>query len=1017
MATGDVYSSFVSGASAYTNSDSSTIQNGGAISGYVDGGGTAHLNQATASGTLSGATANAYGVLLADNYNGSASVNRGDLILNPIINSGGGAFAANGGVISGAIVSSGGGLAVAAGASGYGSGSAGLIVDPHVLSGGMVVAGAFTAKGQTFLGTGVVSGGTFEVGAAELLSSSYAVGGDFKGTQLILNGGSAFGGTFHDGGLQLIGGYYLSSANGSGGTTTRLANTPGSESGWVANKSVASGAQILAGGTAKVLAGGTSVSGTVASGGTEVISSGGIASGTIVSGGTEIVQSGGLTSGATVVSGGTEILSGGTASATIVASGGSQLVSSGGTAVGAVVSGGLEQVASGGTALRSVISAYGNTAVSAGGYVSGTTVGSNGGLGVQGIASNTTVSGGGVVQIGSGGTAITNSISGGKVYVDSAGVLNTTTISSGGTVTVSNGGIASGTVISAFGAEVVSAGGYVSGTVVASNGGLGLAGSASNTTVSAGGVVDVSSGGTATTTTVQGGSVYAASGAVLSATTISANGSVTVSGGAQASQSTIGSGGTLTAASGGTLIGTVTVSGGATLALGGNNGNAVIDLAGTTASTPAKVIIASGVTDVPEQFTSWSDGDQIIFSGVSGNASNVSNISFSDANHITFTVGGNTYTLNIIGIQSKFKFVSSTSGLTLETCFLTGTLIRMLDGQIAVEDVRPGDTVMVRKGDAFVPTTVKWVGKNKSVVRSDAAYTDEAGYPVLIMKDALADGVPFKDLRVTPEHCLFIDGQFIPARMLVNGRSIRYDTNYAVYDYYHIETEDHSVIEADGVLTETYLDTGNRASFARIDGSDVVSGYFDATKDWAHDAAAPLATSRDVVEPVHKAIAARSAVVAQDVVVAEDATWSDDANLHLETENGSVIRAMKQVNNTVSFMLPPGVQKVFITSRTSRPVDVFGAFVDDRRELGVQIGKIELFSGVETVSVSSHLETETLEGWAAQEDNATARWTSGRAVVDLSGASTDGFRMLTLDVVSTVSYRVNDQKQAAVLSA
>ncbi|MCP1229927.1 Hint domain-containing protein [Acetobacter indonesiensis] len=1013
MATGDLFSSFESGAVNFNQAGGANVPNGGSVTGSISAdGATATLNLGyvngnNGAGNLSGATANFNGVLIA----------RSDrqTITSAIINSGGAAVAANGGVISGATVSSGGGLEVAAGASGQ-AGKNGTIIDPHVLSGGVVAAGAFTAKGTTFTSGGVISGGTFEVGSLEMVSAARAVGGDFKGTQLVLGGGVASGGIFHDGGLQLIGGYWLSATDGAGGTTMRLANAPGTESGWVANQSVASGAQILAGGTAKVLAGGTSISGTVASGGTEVISSGGIASGTIVSGGTEIVQSGGLTSGATVVSGGTEILSGGTASATIVGSGGSQLVSSGGTAVGAVVSGGIEQVASGGTALRSVISAYGNATVSAGGYVSGTIVGSNGGLGVQGIASNTTVSGGGVVEIASGGTATTNSINGGKVYVDSAGVLNTTTISSGGTVTVSNGGIASGTVISAFGAEIVSAGGYVSGTVVASDGGLGLAGSASNTTVSAGGVVDVSSGGTATTTTVQGGSVYAASGAVLSATTISANGSVTVSGGAQASQSTIGSGGTLTAASGGTLIGTVTVSGGATLALGGNNGNAVIDLAGTTASTPAKVIIASGVTDVPEQFTSWSDGDQIIFSGVSGTPA-ASDISFGDADHITFKIGGTSYTLNIVGIRDKFKFVGGASELTLETCFLTGTLIRMLDGQIAVEDVRPGDTVMVRKGDAFVPTTVKWVGKNKSVVRSDAAYTDEAGYPVLIMKDALADGVPFKDLRVTPEHCLFIDGQFIPARMLVNGRSIRYDTNYAVYDYYHIETEDHSVIEADGVLTETYLDTGNRASFARIDGSDVVSGYFDATKDWAHDAAAPLATSRDVVEPVHKAIAARSAAVAQDVVVAEDATWSDDANLHLETENGSVIRAMKQANNTVSFMLPPGVQKVFITSRTSRPVDVFGAFVDDRRELGVQIGKIELFSGVETVSVSSHLETETLEGWAAQEDNATARWTSGRAVVDLSGASTDGFRMLTLDVVSTVSYRVNDQKQTAVLSA
>ncbi|GAN59364.1 hypothetical protein ACI01nite_17130 [Acetobacter cibinongensis] len=974
MATGDVYSSYVSGAIAYTHNDSTTIQNGGSISGYIDAGGTAHLNQATASGTLSGATANMYGVLLADNFNGNTSVDRNDLLLSAVIKSGGGAFAANGGVISGATVSAGGGLGVAAGVSEYGSlDKPGKIIDPYVMSGGTVAAGAFTAKGQSFLGTGIVSGGKFEVGATELLSSSYAYGGDFKGTQLVLNGASAFGGIFHDGGVQLIGGYYLSSANASGGTTTRLANSPGSESGWVANKGYASGAQILAGGTAIVLAGGTSVSGTVSSGGTEVISSGGVASGTLVSGGTEIVQSGGVTSGATVVSGGKEILSGGTASATTVGSGGSQLVSAGGTAVKSLISGGTAIVTSGGTTISASVFTSGLEVVSSGG-----------------IASASVVSGG--TQTISGGVASSTVVRAGGTEVVVAGKTVSATISNGGAAVISSGGVASGSVVYSGGTQTLSGG------------------TASNIVISGG--TQTISGGTAISTVISGGTEIVQTG-VTSGATIGSKGVGIISAGGTAVQSVIGNGGTLSAYNGATLSGTVTVAGGATLALGGNNGNAVIDLAGTTAATPAKVVIAAGVTDVPEQFTSWSDGDQIIFSGV---ASSVSAVSFSDADHIKFTVGGNTYTLNIIGIQGKFKFVSSTSGLTLETCFLTGTLIRMLDGRIAVEDVRPGDSVMVRKGDAFVASTVTWVGKNKSIVRSDAAYTDEAGYPVLIMKGALADGVPFKDLRVTPEHCLFIDGQFIPARMLVNGRSIRYDTNYAVYDYYHIETANHSVIEADGVLTETYLDTGNRASFARIDGSDIVSGYFDAAKDWTQ-AAAPLATSREVVEPVYKTLASRSDALALDDAASDAVVWSDDANLHLETEAGTVIRAMKHVNNTVSFMLPPGIQKVFIMSRTSRPVDVMGAFVDDRRELGVKIGEIKLFSGTHIASVTNHLETETLDGWAAQEDAATARWTSGRAVVELAAASSDGFRMLTLDVVSTVSYRVNDQKQTVALSA
>lgn len=71
-----------------------------------------------------------------------------------------------------------------------------------------------------------------------------------------------------------------------------------------------------------------------------------------------------------------------------------------------------------------------------------------------------------------------------------------------------------------------------------------------------------------------------------------------------------------------------------------------------------------------------------------------------------------------------------------------------------------------------------------------------------ILKDTFKPGVPKKDLLITPEHCLFIDGHFIPARMLINGRSIYYDYSMTTYEYYHIETEDHSIIWADGMMTK-----------------------------------------------------------------------------------------------------------------------------------------------------------------------------------------------------------------------
>ncbi|XAO70640.1 MAG: Hint domain-containing protein [Acetobacteraceae bacterium] len=82
-----------------------------------------------------------------------------------------------------------------------------------------------------------------------------------------------------------------------------------------------------------------------------------------------------------------------------------------------------------------------------------------------------------------------------------------------------------------------------------------------------------------------------------------------------------------------------------------------------------------------------------------------------------------------------------------------------------------------------------------------------------IARGAFGDDVPFEDILLTSEHCVFVDGGFIPVRMLVNGGSITYEREKPFYRFHHIETEKHAIISAAGLLTETYLDTGNRARF------------------------------------------------------------------------------------------------------------------------------------------------------------------------------------------------------------
>lgn len=338
-------------------------------------------------------------------------------------------------------------------------------------------------------------------------------------------------------------------------------------------------------------------------------------------------------------------------------------------------------------------------------------------------------------------------------------------------------------------------------------------------------------------------------------------------------------------------------------------------------------------------------------------------------------------------------------------CYLAGSMIRTPTGDVAVEDLREGDTILAYVNGEAEPCQIVWAGHAQAKVNPNLE-DDEAGYPVRIVKDAIAEGVPYKDMLVTPEHCLYFDGRFVPVRMLVNGNSIFYDRTFTSYTYYHIETPKHAVIMADGMLSESYLDTGNRASF-RSSGV-VVASLGSKKRDWSVGAAAPLCTQKDFVQPLFEKIANRHNAAGQALcqTVLRDLLANPD--IKLETNTGKRIRAIKVQDGHYTFMLPANVQSVQIVSRTSRPCDVEGPFVDDRRKLGVAVGQITLRDARNVLEVSTHLENEELPGWYALEQNGTARWTNGNAKLDLNVRPASGIRMLSVQVLAAGPYLVSD---------
>ncbi|WP_424810493.1 Hint domain-containing protein [Roseococcus sp. YIM B11640] len=144
------------------------------------------------------------------------------------------------------------------------------------------------------------------------------------------------------------------------------------------------------------------------------------------------------------------------------------------------------------------------------------------------------------------------------------------------------------------------------------------------------------------------------------------------------------------------------------------------------------------------------------------------------------------------------------------TCFLASTAIATPQGGRAVETLAAGDLVLTQDG-RVVP--IRWVGRQSVVTVFSGG---EGREPVRIAAGALGQGLPARDLRVTSDHALVLDGMLVNAGALVNGSSITRMTAAELgqqYMVYHIETEAHEVILAEGQPTETFLDHVTRRRF------------------------------------------------------------------------------------------------------------------------------------------------------------------------------------------------------------
>ncbi|MCB8877315.1 Hint domain-containing protein [Acidisoma silvae] len=191
-------------------------------------------------------------------------------------------------------------------------------------------------------------------------------------------------------------------------------------------------------------------------------------------------------------------------------------------------------------------------------------------------------------------------------------------------------------------------------------------------------------------------------------------------------------------------------------------------------------------------------------------------------------------------------------------CFAQGTRIATPSGDVAVEDLAEGDLVLTLDGAA---QPIAWIGRRTV----DCARHDRpaAIRPVRVTAGAFAAGQPARDLFISPDHAVFAEEVFIPVKHLINGSTIR-QTDWPLVTYFHIELPRHSVIFAEGLATESYLDTGDRASFANGGAALALHPLFgqarqDVTLIWEARAYAPLCVTGAEVARVRALLVAMAA--------------------------------------------------------------------------------------------------------------------------------------------------------------
>ena len=246
----------------------------------------------------------------------------------------------------------------------------------------------------------------------------------------------------------------------------------------------------------------------------------------------------------------------------------------------------------------------------------------------------------------------------------------------------------------------------------------------------------------------------------------------------------------------------------------------------TQVSTASSIVLRSTSPSSPTTLTDNQDGtsDGIVANGDSitflneGGFSRVGTVIGTTDNGVVIERTSFEGTIQYLATNTSYSAGASlqnfNSNGSVPFCFLEGTMISTPQGEKAVESLKQGDQVITADGRTV---TVKWMGYE--TIRNGISPSIHKA-PVKISQGAFGDGLPYKDLYVSNAHAFLLDEHLVVASALINENSITavsFSDMPAEFTYWHIETQDHELLIANGVAAETLSGAPERKNFDNYD--------------------------------------------------------------------------------------------------------------------------------------------------------------------------------------------------------